>query len=181
MMKMHLLWKNAVLALPLMLLSVGAFAQQHEIKGSVLDEEQNPVPGANVVIKGTTTGTITAGNGEFTMNAADGDVLQVSYIGYNTEEVTVNGNGPYNVSLVPDMVGLSEVVVVGYGVQKKSNVTGAIASVKAEDLERRSSTNAVQALQGKASGVQVINSSAAPGKNSDIRVRGYSSYSSISL
>lgn len=177
MMKMHLLWKNAVLALPLMLLSVGAFAQQHEIKGSVLDEEQNPVPGANVVIKGTTTGTITAGNGEFTMNAADGDVLQVSYIGYNTEEVTVNGNGPYNVSLVPDMVGLSEVVVVGYGVQKKSNVTGAIASVKAEDLERRSSTNAVQALQGKASGVQVINSSAAPGKNSDIRVRGYSSNS----
>lgn len=177
MMKMHLLWKNAVLALPMMLLSVGAFAQQHEIKGSVLDETQQPIPGANVVIKGTTTGTITSGNGEFTMNAADGDVLQVSYIGYTTEEITVNGNGPYNVSLVPDLVGLEEVVVVGYGVQKKSNVTGAIASVKAEDLERRSSTSAVQALQGKASGVQVINSSAAPGKNSDIRVRGYSSNS----
>jgi TonB-dependent SusC/RagA subfamily outer membrane receptor len=177
MMKKHLLWKNAVLALSMMLLSVGAFAQQHEIKGSVLDESQLPIPGANVVIKGTTTGTITNGNGEFTMNAADGDVLQVSYIGYTTEEVTVNGNGPYNVSLVPDLVGLDEVVVVGYGVQKKSNVTGAIASVKAEDLERRSSTSAVQAMQGKAAGVTVLNSSAAPGAGSDIRVRGYSSNS----
>ena len=177
MMKKHLLWKNAVLALSMMLLSVGAFAQQHEIKGSVLDESQLPIPGANVVIKGTTTGTITNGNGEFTMNAADGDVLQVSYIGYTTEEINVNGNGPYNVSLVPDLVGLDEVVVVGYGVQKKSNVTGAIASVKAEDLERRSSTSAVQAMQGKAAGVTVLNSSAAPGAGSDIRVRGYSSNS----
>ena len=178
MMKKHLFWKNAVLALSMMLLSVGAFAQQHEVKGTVLDESQLPIPGANVVIKGTTVGTITTGNGEFTMNAADGDVLQVSYIGYNTEEVTVSGNGPYTVSLVLDMVGLDEVVVVGYGVQKKSNVTGAISSIKAEELERRSSTNAVQAMQGKAAGVQVISSSAAPGAGSDIRVRGYSSNSS---
>lgn len=177
MMKMHLLWKNAVLALPMMLLSVGAFAQQHEIKGSVLDESQLPIPGANVVIKGTTTGTITAGNGEFTMNAADGDVLQVSYIGYTTEEITVNGNGPYNIALVPDLVGLDEVVVVGYGTQKKSDLTGSVASVRSDDLKKLSITDAASALQGKASGVQILNYSGAPGQGAAIRVRGYSSNS----
>ena len=177
MMKMHLLWKNAVLALSMMLLSVGAFAQQHEVKGKVLDESQLPIPGANVVIKGTTTGTITAGNGEFTMNAADGDVLQVSYIGYTTEEITVSGNGPYNVSLVPDMVGLSEVVVVGYGTQKKSDLTGSVASVRSDDLKKLSITDAASALQGKASGVQILNYSGAPGQGAAIRVRGYSSNS----
>ena len=177
MMKMHLLWKNAVLALSMMLLSVGAFAQQHEIKGKVLDESQLPIPGANVVIKGTTTGTITTGNGEFVMNAADGDVIQVSYIGYTTEEITVSGNGPYNVSLVPDMVGLSEVVVVGYGTQKKSDLTGSVASVRSDDLKRLSITDAASALQGKASGVQILNYSGAPGQGAAIRVRGYSSNS----
>ena len=177
MMKMHLLWKNAVLALSMMLLSVGAFAQQHEVKGKVIDEEQLPIPGANVVIKGTTTGTITAGNGEFTMNAADGDVLQVSYMGYTTEEITVNGNGPYNVNLVPDMVGLDEVVVVGYGTMKKSDLTGSVASVKSEDLANRATSDAAQALQGKAAGVQIITSSGAPGAGAEIRVRGVSSNS----
>ena len=177
MMKKHLLWKNAVLALSMMLLSVGAFAQQHEVKGTVLDESQLPIPGANVVIKGTTAGTVTAGNGEFTMNAADGDVLQISYIGYTTEEVTVNGNGPYTVNLVPDMVGLDEVVVVGYGTMKKSDLTGAVASVKSEDLANRATSDAAQALQGKAAGVQIISSSGAPGAGAEIRVRGVSSNS----
>ena len=176
MMKMYL--KSAVLALPMLLLSAGVFAQAHDVKGKVLDEEQQPIPGANVIIKGTTSGTITAGNGEFSMKASDGDVLVISYMGYVNEEVTVNGAGPYNVSLVPDLVGLDEVVVVGYGVQKKSDVTGAISSVKAEDLERRSSTSAVQAMQGKAAGVSVITSSAKPGGDSEIRVRGVSSNSS---
>ena len=177
MMKKHLFWKNAVLALSMMLLSVGAFAQQHEVKGTVLDESQLPIPGANVVIKGTTVGTITTGNGEFTMNTADGDVLQVSYIGYNTEEITVSGNGPYNVSLVPDVVGLDEVVVVGYGTQKKSDLTGSVASVRSDDLKKLSITDAASALQGKASGVQILNYSGAPGQGAAIRVRGYSSNS----
>lgn len=177
MMKKHLLWKNAVLALSMMLLSVGAFAQQHQVKGTVLDESQLPIPGANVVIKGTTSGTVTAGNGEFQMNAADGDVLQVSYIGYTTEEITVNGNGPYNVSLVPDMVGLEEVVVVGYGTMKKSDLTGSVASVKSEDLANRATSDAAQALQGKAAGVQIMANSGAPGSGTEIRVRGVSSNS----
>lgn len=177
MMKLHLLWKSAVLALPMMLLSVGAFAQQHEVKGTVLDESQLPIPGANVVIKGTTNGTITAGNGEFKMNAADGDVLQISYIGYTTEEITVNGAGPYNLSLNPDLVGLEEVVVVGYGTMKKSDLTGAVASVKSEDLANRATSDAAQALQGKAAGVQIMSNSGAPGSGTEIRVRGVSSNS----
>ena len=175
MMKMYL--KSAVLALPMLLLSVGVFAQAHDVGGKVLDEEQQPIPGANVIIKGTTSGTITAGNGEFQMKAADGDVLVVSYMGYVSEEVTVNGAGPYNVSLVPDLVGLDEVVVVGYGTMKKSDLTGSVASVKSADLANRATPSAAQALQGKAAGVQVLTSSGAPGAGSDIRVRGVSSNS----
>jgi len=177
MMKKHLFWKNAVLALSMMLLSVGAFAQQHDVKGTVTDESQLPIPGASVVIKGTTVGTITAGNGEFSMKAADGDVLQISYIGYTTEEITISGNGPYNVNLVPDVVGLDEVVVVGYGTQKKSDLTGSVASVRSDDLKKLSITDAASALQGKASGVQILNYSGAPGQGAAIRVRGYSSNS----
>ncbi len=176
MMKMHQLWKNAVLALSTMLLSVGAFAQ-HEVKGTVLDESQAPIPGATVVIKGTTTGTITAGNGEFTTKANDGDVLVISYVGYVNEEITVSGNGPYTIALAPDMVGLSEVVVVGYGTQKKSDLTGSVASVRSDDLKKLSITDAASALQGKASGVQILNYSGAPGEGAAIRVRGYSSNS----
>ena len=110
--------------LPIMLLSFSVFAQRHQISGKILDEEQMPVPGVNVVIKGTTIGTITSGDGTFSMQAADNDVLVITYIGYNTQEVTVKGAGPYNVSLVPDVVGLDEVVVVGYGQQKKASVVG---------------------------------------------------------
>ena len=167
--------KSAVLALPMLLFSAGVFAQAHEVKGKVLDEESNPIPGANVMIKGTTTGTITTGTGEFQLNASDGDVLAISFVGYTTEEVTVNGSGPYNVSLLPDLVGLDEVVVVGYGVQRKSDVTGAIATVNEEALKNRSTTDAGAALQGKAAGVQIISNSGKPGEGAQIRVRGVSS------
>ena len=175
MMKMSL--KSAVLALPMLLFSAGVFAQAHDVKGKVLDEESQPIAGANVMIKGTTSGTITAGNGEFQLKANDGDVLQISFIGYTTEEVTVSGAGPYNVSLLPDLVGLDEVVVVGYGTMKKSDLTGAVASVRSDDLKARSTTDAAAALQGKVTGVQILNNSGAPGSQAQIRVRGYSSNS----
>ena len=174
-MKMYL--KSAVLALPMLLFSAGVFAQAHDVKGKVLDEEQQPIPGANVIIKGTSSGTITAGNGEFSMKASDGDVLIISYMGYVNEEVTVNGAGPYNVSLLPDLVGLDEIVVVGYGTMKKSDLTGAVASVRSDDLKARSTTDAAAALQGKVTGVQILNNSGAPGSEAQIRVRGYSSNS----
>ena len=95
----HRLWKLAVAMLPVMLLSFSVFAQKHEISGKILDEEQMPISGVNVVIKGTTLGTITGGDGSFSMQATDNDVLVITYIGYTTEEVTVRGAGPYNISL----------------------------------------------------------------------------------
>ncbi len=172
-MKMYL--KSAVLALPMLLLSAGVFAQAHDVTGKVFDDEQQPIPGANVIIKGTTTGTITTGNGEFSLKASDGDVLVISFVGYVNEEVTIAGAGPYTVNMLPDLVGLDEVVVVGYGVQRKSDVTGAIASVNEDALKNRSTTDAGAALQGKAAGVQIITNSGKPGEGAQIRVRGVSS------
>jgi TonB-linked SusC/RagA family outer membrane protein len=168
----HQLWRKAAAMLPTLLLSFCTMAQTHSVSGTITDEEQLPIPGANVVIKGTTTGTITAGDGKFTMEAKDGDVLQISYIGYTTEEVIVNGNGPYNLSLVPDMVGLSEVVVVGYGTQRKEAVTGSVASMKGDVIRELPGSNITQSLQGRIAGVDMQQTSTKPGATMQIRIRG---------
>ena len=173
----HRLWKLAVAMLPVMLLSFSVFAQKHEISGKILDEEQMPIPGVNVVIKGTTLGTITGGDGSFSMQATDNDVLVITYIGYTTEEVTVRGAGPYNISLVPDMVGLEEVVVVGYGQQKKASVVGAIAQTTGATLQRAAGvTNIGAALTGNLPGVVTTATSGMPGdEEPKIFIRGQSS------
>ena len=177
-MSKHRLWKLAVTMLPMMLLSFSVFAQRHQISGKILDEEQMPVPGVNVVIKGTTIGTITSGDGSFSMQAADNDVLVVTYIGYNTEEVTVKGAGPYNISLVPDVVGLDEVVVVGYGQQKKESVVGAIAQTTGASLQRAAGvTNIGAALTGNLPGVITTQDTGEPGEeDAKIVIRGTSSW-----
>ena len=173
--------------LPMMLLSFSTFAQKHQVSGKIVDEEQMPVPGVNVVIKGTTIGTITGGDGTFTMQAADNDVLVVTYIGYNTEEITVKGGGPYNVSLTPDVVGLEEVVVVGYGQQKKASVVGAITQTTGATLQRAAGvSNIGAALTGNLPGVITMESSGQPGAELDegdnakqkIVIRGTSSWNS---
>ena len=168
----HQLWRKAAVMLPTLLLSFCTMAQTHSVSGTITDEEQLPIPGANVVIKGTTTGTITAGDGKFTMEAKDGDVLQISYIGYTTEEVTVSGNGPYNLSLTPDLVGLEEVVVVGYGTQRKEAVTGSVASMKGDVVREMPGSNITQSLQGRIAGVNMQQSSSKPGAEMRIRIRG---------
>ena len=177
-MRKHRLWKLAVAMLPMMLLSFSSFAQKHQVSGKVVDEEQMPVPGVNVVIKGTTSGTITGGDGTFTMQAADNDVLVVTYIGYNAEEITVKGAGPYNVSLVPDVVGLEEVVVVGYGQQKKASVVGAIAQTTGATLQRAAGvTNIGAALTGNLPGVITMQDTGQPGEeDAKIVIRGTSSW-----
>jgi len=144
------------------------------IKGSVIDENGEPVIGATIVDKANTpNATITDFDGNFTINVSAGQTIVVSYIGYETQEMAAK-NG-MKVRLQPDNKVLDEVVVVGYGVQKKSSVTGAISQVKPEDIENRTISNAQQALQGKTSGVQIISTSAAPGSSPTVRVRGYSS------
>ena len=168
--------KSSILMMLMALfMSVTSFAQG--IKGTVIDENGEPVIGATVSDKNDTkNGTITDFDGNFTVNVKAGQILVISYIGYETREVAAQ-NG-MTVRMQPDNKVLDEVVVVGYGVQKKSSVTGAISQVKPEDMENRTISNAQQALQGKTSGVQIIQSSAAPGSSPTIRVRGYSSNSS---
>ena len=152
-----------------------SFAQG--LKGTVIDENGEPVIGATIVDKANTANaTITDFDGNFTINVSAGQPIVVSYIGYQTQELAAK-NG-MTIKMEPDNKVLDEVVVVGYGVQKKSSVTGAISQVKPEDMENRTISNAQQALQGKTSGVQIISSSAAPGSSPTVRVRGYSSNSS---
>ena len=152
-----------------------AFAQNQAISGKVLDAGGEPVIGAAVMVPGTTNGATTDLNGAFSIRVAPGTTLEVSCIGYTTIRVTA-ANG-MTITLEDDAELLEETVVIGYGVQKKSDLTGAVASVRSEDLENRSTTDAAAALQGKAAGIQIINSSGAPGSGADIRVRGYSSNS----
>ena len=166
---------SILLMLMALFMSVTSFAQG--IKGTVIDENGEPVIGATVAEKSNAkNATITDFDGNFTVNVKAGQVITVTYIGYQTFEGAAK-NG-MTINLKPDNKVLDEVVVVGYGVQKKSSVTGAISQVKPEDMENRTIANAQQALQGKTSGVQIIQSSAAPGSSPTIRVRGYSSNSS---
>ena len=145
------------------------------ISGQVLDEFGEPIIGASVLVEGTTTGSVTDFDGNFEIpQAAPGAKLQISFVGYTTQHLTATA-GRMTIQLEPDTEILEETVVIGYGVQKKSNVTGAISSVKADDLKNNVNTNAAQSLQGKVSGVQVVNASGAPGAAPQIRVRGYSS------
>ena len=158
-----------------LLMSVTSFAQG--IKGTVIDENGEAVIGATIADKNDSkNATITDFDGNFVINVKAGQTIVVSYIGYETQELAAK-NG-MTIKLQPDNKVLDEVVVVGYGVQKKSSVTGAISQVKPEDIENRTISNAQQALQGKTSGVQIIQSSAAPGSSPTVRVRGYSSNTS---
>ncbi len=141
------------------------------ISGTVTEADGSGIPGASVVIKGTTTGTVTDTDGKFTLSAPGNATLVVTFIGYVTQEVAVNNQTTLNVKLVQDVTTLNEVVVVGYGAQRKVDVTGATASVKGEELAKQPVLTATQAIQGKAAGVQII-SSGQPGSSPVIRVRG---------
>ena len=153
---------------------------QMTVKGTVVsDSESEPLVGVAILEQGTNNGTITDLDGNFSLQVKSNKaILVVSYVGYITQQIAVNGRSQLNVRLVEDSKLLDDVVVVGYGVQRKSDLTGAVASVKAEDLKNRSTTDAAAALQGKAPGVQILNGSGKPGQGATIRVRGYSSNSS---
>ncbi len=177
------MWNFKSLQKPLMalfllcLFPLGAMAQSL-VKGTVKDVAGEPIIGASVKVQGAKTGAITDFNGDFSVQANNNATLVISYIGYITETVKVNGRNNIQITLNEDAQTLNDVVVIGYGVQKKSDLTGSVAQVKAEDLKHRSTTDAAAALQGKASGVQILNSSGKPGQGASIRVRGYSSNSS---
>ena len=155
---------------------LGALAQSL-ISGTVKDVAGEPIIGASVVVQGSKMGVVTDLDGRFEIKTADDATLTVSFIGYTTQTVKVNGRSNLTVILKEDAQVLNDVVVIGYGVQKKSDLTGSVASVNSDDIKNLSATNAAAALQGKAAGVQILNTSGAPGTESKIRVRGYSSNS----
>lgn len=164
----------ASVGLLLVLTHVAAFAQR-VVSGSVKEASGSPVPGVNVVKKGTTNGVVTDADGKFTIEASDDDVLVISFIGYTTQEVRVGNQTSMQITLAEDVSTLSEVVVVGYGVQKKSDLTGALSSVSAESLSGSVTASVDQALQGRVSGVQVTQNSGQPGGAVSIRIRGTTS------
>ncbi len=160
----------------MVMLSLSMWAQSMTVTGVVMaQDEPDPVIGANVMIKGTTNGTITDFDGKFSLQANAGDVLQVSFMGYKTQDVKVSNAGPINITLVSDNVQLQEVVAVGYGTMKKSDLTGAVTSVSADQLLKAPVAGIDQALQGRAAGVTVTTGSGQPGEAATIRIRGIGS------
>jgi TonB-dependent starch-binding outer membrane protein SusC len=153
------------------LLHVSGYAQNKVVKGTITDVSGLPVPGVNVIVKGTKTGISTDIDGKYAISVSPGQVLVFSSTGSKTVEKTVGQSGVENVVLLDDVSQLNEVVVVGYGTVKKSDVTGAIVSVSAEKLTSRPVTNALEGLQGKAAGVD-IKSSERPGTIGTVRIRG---------
>ena len=145
-----------------------------KVTGKVIDELNAPMVGVSVIEKGTQNGVMTDGNGKYEITATAGSTLEFSYIGYLTVDKTAI-NGTINVNMEPDNEMLEETVVVGYGVQKKSSLTGSVSQVKSEDIAGRTITSPAQALQGKTSGVQVLSSSARPGASPSILIRGIGS------
>lgn len=146
-----------------------------KITGKVTDEKNEPIIGANVVVKGSTTGTITDMDGNFTLEVPDQATLLVSYIGYTPKEVAVKNQNNLSIMMIEDSKTIDEVVVIGYGSVKKSNLTGAVSSVKTTEIQQTPMTSIDQGLVGRASGVQVTQTSGMPGAVASIRVRGSSS------
>jgi len=171
-------WRQ-ILLLVLMLCTGGhLFAQEMKVSGKVTDATTGePLPGVSVVVKGTTTGTATDVQGAFSITANSGTTLVFSFIGYTAQEVVVN-QSTIVVALKTDVVALDEVIAVGYGVQKKKELTGAISQVKSEEMTRIVASDFTKTLQGQVAGVSVVESSGRPGDQANIQIRGLGSISS---
>ncbi|WP_197056919.1 TonB-dependent receptor [Cellulophaga sp. Hel_I_12] len=150
-----------------------ASLQQIEITGKVVDENNQPLPGASVVLKGTVNGVTTNFDGEYAIAVPEGSTtLVVTYVGYLAQEILISNQTEINIKMSPDTTSLEEVVVVGYGTQRKKDLVGAISSVKSEELVLSSTPSIGQALQGRVSGLQITQNSAQPGGGLDIQIRG---------
>ena len=150
--------------------------QQLTVSGAVKDTDDEPLPGVSVVIKGTTQGTITDFDGKYSIPNVPGDaILQYSFVGMKAQEVAVNGQTTIDITMIEETIGLEEVVAIGYGTVKKSDLTGSVASVKREDLNHGAISSVDQAMQGRIAGVQVTQASNEPGGGLSIRIRGASS------
>lgn len=152
-----------------------AHAQSKVVTGTVADAAGNPLPGVNVVKKGTTVGTATDGNGKFSIEATDQDVLVVSFIGYKVVEMAVGTKTTFQFTLEEDVETLNEIVVTGYGEMRKSDLTAAQTSISSKDIERTINTTIEQAIQGRSAGVYVTQNTGAPGGGISVNIRGINS------
>lgn len=164
--------KQSVSLLLLFFCSVSLMAQEKTISGIVKDTEGEPIIGANIVEKGTSNGTVTDIDGNFKLNVGNNAILQISYIGYLTQEINTAGRTTFDIVIEEDTQTLDEVIVVGYGTVRKVDLSGSVASVGGEQLSSIRATSVNQALQGSMPGVQVTRSSSMPGEGASIRVRG---------
>ena len=153
-------------------------AQDGAITGRVTDPNGEILPGVNVVLKGTTVGAITDSEGNYRIAATTG-TLVFSFIGYTAQEVAIEGRTVIDVTMVEDVTTLEQVVVVGYGTQKRKDLTTAVVTVSQDDFKERPIVSAAEGLQGKAAGVQVIQPSGKPGSDISVRVRGSTSVQRI--
>ncbi len=159
----------------------GSITQQTKtVSGKVTDSSGSPLPGVTVVLKGTTGGTITEANGNYSLSNVPADaVLVFSFVGMKTQEVSVEGKSTINVRLLEETIGIEEVVAVGYGTQKKSDLTGSIVSVKSEDIKNLPVRSVTEALQGRVAGVMINKDSGKPGSSSEIIIRGVGSINGL--
>ncbi|RAI94131.1 SusC/RagA family TonB-linked outer membrane protein [Algoriphagus yeomjeoni] len=174
-MKSKLYTYLSVLLLVLLSITHG-YSQNAQISGTVYDETGQPLPGATILVKGTTTGTTTDLDGKYSISSPANGTLVFSFIGYTATEVVVGNQTVIDVNLTPDLSDLEEVVVVGYGTAKKSQLTGAISSVGSKEIAELPITDARQALQGRAAGVDVTQPGSKPGSSPQVRIRGRRSF-----
>lgn len=146
------------------------------LNGRVTDESGEGLPGVSIYIKGTQQGTITNLEGAYSLEVSPGDIVVFSYVGYAAQEITVGNQSEINIELAEQLIGVDEVVVIGYGTVKKSDLTGSVSSVKGDDLLKIPSSSAEQALQGKVAGVRVTSNSGAPGSAPTVRIRGVGTF-----
>ncbi|WP_308991312.1 TonB-dependent receptor [Mariniflexile litorale] len=152
---------------------------QSDVSGVVTDNQNVPIPGVNVIVKGTSTGSATDFDGNYKIKAKSGDVLVFSYLGYETLELTYNGNSKFDVKLTEDAAQLDEVVVIGYGSVKKSDLTGSVAQISSKQIDQANKVDAISALQGQTAGVVIQRTDNKPGGGSfNIRIRGASTINS---
>jgi len=169
---------NKALVMCFMLFSLGVFSQGNKVAGTVTSEDGAPLPGVNIVQKGTSNGVVADFDGNYEINMTNGSqTLVYSYIGFSSKEVSIAGQSVVNVVLAEDAQSLDEVVVTGYGSQRRSDLTGSVASVKGNDISITPVPTFDVALQGRAAGVSVVNTSSEPGGGSTIRIRGSNSIS----
>ena len=165
------LWLTIMLVLAT---QMSLFAQTVTVKGTVKSGDGYTLPGVSVVIKGTTGGTITGADGKYSLSAQSGGTLIFSFVGFETQELFIGGKTQIDVTLTESATTLSEVVVMGYGNQKKKDVTGAVATVSSKEFVERPNTQFGYALEGKVAGVEIVRPSGQPQAGFSIRVRGTS-------